>query len=140
MLEKLDIDTLYFSYTVPSDATDLEQTITSVDFSPLMQECGLAVVFEDESFILSTDGLSVSSDIGYTRATSYITDIAGNGMRESDRMYNVTESYIDTKAPALTKISAAVNANNAAIKEMLGSGDTDNSDIYLGAGIQLNLD
>lgn len=134
MLKKLDIDTLYFSYTVPSDATDLEQTVTSVDFSPLMQECGLAVVFEDKSFTLSTDGLNVSSDIGYTRATSYITDIAGNGMRESDRMYHITETYIDTKAPALTKISAAVNANNAAIKEMLGSGDTDNSDIYLGAG------
>lgn len=134
MLEKLDIDTLYFSYTVPSDATDLEQTITSVDFSPLMQECGLAVVFEDKSFTLSTDGLNISSDIGYTRATSYITDIAGNGMRESDRMYHVTESYIDTKAPALTKISTAVNANNATIKEMLGTSDTDNSDIYLGTG------
>ena len=134
MLEKLDTDTLYFSYTVPSDMTDTEQTITSVDFSPLMRECELAVVFEDESFTLSESGLSLTSDVGYTRASSYITDIAGNGMRETDRMRSVTESYIDTKAPALAKISAVVNANNAEIKEMLGSDDTDNSDIYLGAG------
>lgn len=134
MLEKLDTDTLYFSYTVSSDMADTEQKITSVDFSPLMRECDLAVVFEDESFTLSTSGLSLSSNIGYTRASSYITDIAGNGMRETDRMRNIAESYIDTKAPALAKISAVVNANNAEIKEMLGSDDTDNSDIYLGAG------
>ena len=134
MLKKLDIDTLYFSYTVPSNDNNLEQTITGVDFSPLMKECDLVVVFEDESFELSTSGLNNSNNIGYTRATSYITDIAGNGMRESDRMYNVTETYIDTKAPTLTKISTAVNANNTKIKEMLGSTDTDNSDIYLGMG------
>ena len=134
MLKKLDIDTLYFSYTVPSNDNNLEQTITGVDFSPLMKECDLVVVFEDESFELSTSGLNNSNNIGYTRATSYITDMAGNGMRESDRMYNVTETYIDTKAPTLTKISTSVNANNTKIKEMLGSTDTDNSDIYLGVG------
>lgn len=134
MLKKLDTDTLYFSYTVPSDTTDVEQTITSVDFSPLMQECDLSVVFEDESFRLSTSGLSNSNEIGYTRATSYITDIAGNGMREANRQYNVTEAYIDTKAPSLNKASIVVNANNTKIKEMLGSTDADNSDIYLGAG------
>ena len=134
MLKKLDIDTLYFSYTVPSNDNNLEQTITGVDFSPLMKECDLVVVFEDESFVLSTSGLNNSDNIGYTRAASYITDIAGNGMRESDRMYNVTETYIDTKAPTLTKISTSVNANNTKIKEMLGSTDTDNSDIYLGVG------
>ena len=134
MLTKLDNDTLYFSYTVPTDGEATEKTITSVDFSPLMQECDLKVVFEDESFTLSTDGLSLSNDIGYTRATSYITDIAGNGMRESDRTYNVTESYIDTKAPALSKISATVTANNANIKAMTGSNDADNSDTHLGVG------
>lgn len=134
MLEKLDTDTLYFSYTLPSDATNLEQTITGVDFSPLMKECDLSVVFEDESFTLSTSELSNTSNIGYTRATSYITDIAGNGMRESDRLYNVTEAYIDTKAPVFTKINTAVNANNSSVKEMTGSSDTDNSDIYLGIG------
>lgn len=134
MLEKLDTDTLYFSYTVPSDTTDIEQTITAVDFSPLMKECDLAVVFEDESFMLSTSGLNISSNIGYTRATSYITDIAGNGMREANRQYNVTEAYIDTKAPSLTKISTVVNSNNTKIKEMLDSTDADNSDTYLGVG------
>ena len=134
MLTKLDYDTLYFSYTVPADSAAMEKTITSVDFSPLMKECDLKVVFEDESFTLSTDGLSLSNDIGYTRATSYITDIAGNGMRESDRTYNVTESYIDTKAPALSKISATVTANNANIKAMTGSNDADNSDTHLGVG------
>lgn len=134
MLTKLDTDTLYFSYTVPTDGEATEKTITSVDFSPLMQECDLKVVFENENFTLSTDGLSNSSDIGYTRATSYITDIAGNGMRESDRTYNVTESYIDTKAPALSKISATATANNANIKAMTGSNDADNSDTHLGVG------
>lgn len=134
MLTKLDTDTLYFSYTVPANGEATEKTITSVDFSPLMQECELKVVFEDESFTLSTDGLSNSNDIGYTKATSYITDIAGNGMRESDRTYNVTESYIDTKAPALSKISATVTANNANIKAMTGSNDADNSDTHLGVG------
>ncbi|OUN85335.1 hypothetical protein B5G06_03225 [Flavonifractor sp. An52] len=134
MLTKLDNDTLYFSYKVPTNSEATEKTITSVDFSPLMQECDLKVVFEDESFTLSTDGLSLSNDIGYTRATSYITDIAGNGMRESDRTYNVTESYIDTKAPALSKISATVTANNANIKAMTGSNDADNSDTHLGVG------
>lgn len=134
MLTKLDTDTLYFSYTVPTNSEATEKTITSVDFSPLMKECDLKVVFEDESFTLSTDGLSNSNDIGYTKATSYITDIAGNGMRESDRTYNVTESYIDTKAPALSKISATVTANNANIKAMTGSNDADNSDTHLGVG------
>lgn len=134
MLTKLDYDTLYFSYTVPADSAAMEKTITSVDFSPLMKECDLKVVFEDESFTLSTEGLSNSNDIGYTKATSYITDIAGNGMRESDRTYNVTESYIDTKAPALSKISATVTANNANIKAMTGSNDADNSDTHLGVG------
>lgn len=134
MLTKLDTDTLYFSYTVPTDGEATEKTITSVDFSPLMKECDLKVVFEDESFTLSTDGLSLSNDIGYTKATSYITDIAGNGMRESDRTYNVTESYIDTKAPALSKISATVTANNADIKAMTGSNELDNSDTHLGVG------
>ena len=134
MLTKLDTDTLYFSYTVPTDGEATEKTITSVDFSPLMQECDLKVVFEDESFTLSTEGLSNSNDIGYTKATSYITDIAGNGMRESDRTYNVTESYIDTKAPALSKISATVTANNANVKAMTGSNDADNSDTHLGVG------
>lgn len=134
MLTKLDYDTLYFSYTVPADSEATEKTITSVDFSPLMKECDLKVVFEDESFTLSTEGLSNSNDIGYTKATSYITDIAGNGMRESDRTYNVTESYIDTKAPALSKISATVTANNADIKAMTGSNDADNSDTHLGVG------
>lgn len=134
MLTKLENDTLYFSYTVPTNSEATEKTITSVDFSPLMKECDLKVVFEDESFTLSTDGLSLSNDIGYTKATSYITDIAGNGMRESDRTYNVTESYIDTKAPALSKISATVTANNANIKAMTGSNDADNSDTHLGVG------
>lgn len=134
MLTKLENDTLYFSYTVPTNSEATEKTITSVDFSPLMQECDLKVVFKDESFTLSTDGLSLSNDIGYTRATSYITDIAGNGMRESDRTYNVTESYIDTKAPALSKISATVTANNANIKAMTGSSEADKSDNYLGVG------
>lgn len=134
MLTKLENDTLYFSYTVPTNSEATEKTITSVDFSPLMKECDLKVVFEDKSFTLSTDGLSLSNDIGYTKATSYITDIAGNGMRESDRTYNVTESYIDTKAPALSKISATVTANNANIKAMTGSNDADNSDTYLGVG------
>ena len=134
MLTKLDNDTLYFSYTVPANGEATGKTITSVDFSPLMQECDLKVVFEGESFTLSTDGLSNSSEIGYTRATSYITDIAGNGMRESDRTYNVTESYIDTKAPTLSKISATVTANNADIKAMTGSNDADNSDTHLGVG------
>lgn len=134
MLTKLENDTLYFSYTVPTNSEATEKTITSVDFSPLMKECDLKVVFEDKSFTLSTDGLSLSNDIGYTRATSYITDIAGNGMRESDRTYNVTESYIDTKAPALSKISATVTANNANIKAMTGSNDADNSDTHLGVG------
>lgn len=134
MLTKLENDTLYFSYTVPTNSEATEKTITSVDFSPLMKECDLKVVFEDESFTLSTEGLSNPSDIGYTKATSYITDIAGNGMRESDRTYNVTESYIDTKAPALSKISATVTANNANVKAMTGSNDADNSDTHLGVG------
>lgn len=134
MLTKIDTDTVYFSYTVPSDETDTEQTITAVDFSPLMRECDLKVVFENERFTLSTDGLSNTSNIGYTKATSYITDIAGNGMRESNRMYHVTEAYIDTKSPAIAKAGVVVNANNAKIKEMLGSSDADNSDIYLGVG------
>ncbi len=134
MLTKLENDTLYFSYTVPTNSEATEKTITSVDFSPLMKECDLKVVFEDESFTLSTKGLSNSSDIGYTKATSYITDIAGNGMRESDRTYNVTESYIDTKAPALSKISATAAPNNADIKEMTGPSEADKSDNYLGVG------
>ena len=64
MLTKLENDTLYFSYTVPTNSEATEKTITSVDFSPLMKECDLKVVFEDESFTLSTEGLSNSNDIG----------------------------------------------------------------------------
>ena len=134
MLKKLENDTLYFTYTVTSDMADTERTISAVDFSPLMKECDLVVVFENGNFKLSTSGLNNTSNIGYTRATSYITDIAGNGMRESNRMYSVTEAYIDTKAPSLTKISASANTNNAEVKEILGSSEADNSDIYLGAG------
>lgn len=134
MLTKLDYDTLYFSYTVPTDSEPMEKPIDGVDFSPLMQECDLKVVFEDGSFTLSTSGLSPSSNIGYTRATSYITDIAGNGMRASDRLRNVTESYLDTTPPSLSQISATAAANNADIKTLLGSGEEDKSDIYLGVG------
>lgn len=73
MLTKLDTDTLYFTYTVPND-DNIEQTITGVDFSPLMQECELKVVYEDESFILSTDGLNLTA-ISVTQGQALISPI-----------------------------------------------------------------
>ena len=136
MLTKLEDDTLYFSYTVPSDETGTEKTITGIDLTPLNQECTLVQVKGSDSFTVSKPS-DATSEIGYSKATSYITDLAGNSLE--DDMYTIS-AYIDTKEPEISEIVATVYPNNSDIKAILGKTDPsdpsypDASDQYLGIG------
>lgn len=69
---------------------------------------------------------NVTSELGFTKTTSYVTDMAGNALVNS---IPPTSFYIDCEAPFVAKAGLSANTNNGDQKESL-----DASDLYLGVG------
>lgn len=142
-LYKLDTDSLYFKYTVPSDL-DLDEDIVSLDASSLYdssKELTLKqVVRQGGNFSIKDSTLSdlkITDSYGFNTTDCYITDLARNAWEEKE----ISNAYlhIDTQAPTVERINWGLNLNNADVKEALGQSDKDNSDLYLGVGDSINM-
>ena len=139
-LTKLDGNNLYFSYTVPNDAGELDVLELGLD-GLYGKEIPLVQVIGAESFTLDETAKS-GSKTGFSETTAYITDLAGNPITEKTRNCNIR---IDTVAPTVTKVEFVGNTANADVKAALGKTDaassdyTDASDRYLGEGDSLQV-
>lgn len=152
-LTRLEGNSLYFTYTVPSysqqsvelkiDSLDLSQLTSSTLSVPLKQLYKSA----DDSFFLegTLDGVSN----GYSTSTSYITDIAGNPM--SDQSVPGAGMRIDNQPPYVAGVEFDLSLHNSDVKKALGKENMDpgsaeyetsyrdDSDRYLGVGDGISL-
>lgn len=156
-LYKLDGNSVYYKYTVPSDdklsedlkVTKLSQKILfgksddeeSQKTIDLVQVC--ANTKNSKFKIAEKDVPSGYSNKGFTTSESYITDLAGNPIEDIE--LSAGELYIDTVAPSVAQVRFDAALNNEDVKqakadytpETLNEGDQ--SDNYLGAGDRLNI-
>ncbi|MCR4771642.1 MAG: hypothetical protein K5855_04960 [Oscillospiraceae bacterium] len=154
-LTSLDGETLTFTYTVPQDDTSL-YTITGIDLKSAPSG-GTALVHSSADITLkqvyggsgnktytASKPSSVSSELGFSKTTSQVTDMAGNALTNS---VPATSFYIDCERPYVAVAGLSANTNNGDVKAILGKTDMapntanyeDNSDIYLGAGDSFSL-
>lgn len=141
MLTKLENSTLTFSYTVPKDFGT--ETITGLDLSPLMgSNINLVQVKGNNSFSVSLPADVGGNEMGFTKTTSYITDLAGNAITEQSARFH---AYINTGSPFATKIRVYPYPDNGDVKSALGKTNPedkdylDKSDTHLGVGDRIEL-
>lgn len=141
MLTKLENSTLTFSYTVPENFGI--ETITGLDLSPLMgSNINLVQVKGNSSFSVSLPADVGGTGTGFTRTTSYITDLAGNAITEKSAPFH---AYINTGSPFVTKIRVYPYPDNGDVKSALGKTNPedkdylDKSDTHLGIGDRIEL-
>jgi len=154
-LTSLDGEALTFTYQVPSNDTKL-YTITGIDLTSAPNG-GTALVHTSPDIILkqvyggsgnktytANRPASVSSELGFTKTTSQVTDMAGNALVNS---VPATSFYIDCEDPYVAVAGLIANTNNGDVKAVLGKTDMapnsanyeDNSDLYLGVGDSFSL-
>lgn len=156
-LYKLDGDTLYYKYRVPS-AEELSEDEKVLSFSQkslfgksddgaankTISLVHLWAGASDSKFTIDEDDVPTGySTNGFTTSTCYITDLAGNPIEEVD--LSAGELYIDTLAPTVAQVKFDAALNNEDVKqakadyapETVNNGDE--SDNYLGAGDRLDL-
>lgn len=139
-LTKLDTDTLHFEYKIP-DETGIFQEINGVDLSPLMGEnLPLVQLYGGGAYTINPpEGVDA---IGFSKTTSYITDLAGNAITEKTA---IRKAYIDTTGLKIDKIAISLVANNQDVKEVLGKTNPegkdylDASDNHLGVGDRVTV-
>lgn len=156
-LTSLNGETLTFTYDVP--ATDKKlYTITGIDLTSAppktINENATALVHTGADITLKQiymlDGvtstytannpISGGSELGYSKTTCFITDMAGNALVNE---VPATSFYIDCEQPYIAVAGLSANTNNGDIKAILGKTDSDpsedNSDSYLGVGDSFSL-
>ncbi|MBQ4371402.1 MAG: hypothetical protein II803_03210, partial [Firmicutes bacterium] len=148
----LENDTLTFEYIVDPRDTKL-YTVIGLDFASASED-GSALVhssadialrtIEEDGYVTVTKPESVESSEGFTKARSYITDLAGNPISNEQP---VKRFYIDCESPYAAKVSFDAELNNGDIKALRGVTELDPkdprygdpSDLYLGAGDMLGF-
>ena len=154
-LTSLDGETLLFTYEVPSTDTNL-YTITGIDLTSAPSE-GTALIHKSADITLkqvyggssnktytANKPASVTSELGFTKTTSQVTDMAGNALNNS---VPATSFYIDCEKPYVAVAGMNVNVNNGDVKSILEKTDMspnsanyeDNSDSFLGVGDSFSL-
>ena len=157
-LVKLENDSLYFTYTVPQDYNST-YTISKIDISPLMgkniplkhvgpvaqyskvtdpifgKEYDVVSGWVDGSFDVRVPNDVKGNALGFTESSCYITDLAGNPLK--NEVISCT-FYIDTQDLAITDITPYFETIGHDVKAMLGKTDPtasdylDNSDTHMG--------
>ncbi|MCR4804393.1 MAG: hypothetical protein K5981_01890, partial [Clostridia bacterium] len=149
--ERKNTSTLTFEYTVPATQTGLT-TITNLDLSAAPSSKS-ALVHKDADIDLKQmarrDPMttqytllevakpnSASSAKGFTKTTSWVTDMAGNALVASNPSVNI---YIDCQRPFVAEAVASAEMNNLDVKEDRGVAASDanyrdESDLYMGDG------
>lgn len=156
-LYKLDGDTLYYKYTVPSaDKLSEDEKVLSLSQKSLFGKSDDGEANKTISLVQLWAGATNSkftikeSDVpkgystnGFTTSACYITDLAGNPVEEID--ITAGELYIDTLAPSVAQVRFDAALNNEDVKQAKADyapetvNEGDNSDNYLGAGDRLDL-
>lgn len=140
-LTELNGNDLIFEYTVPDSQSENALTgdvkIAAIDMDSLFTETELVQVGKDGSFGIDP---THKSGEGFTTSRCYITDLAGNPMREDEKTIVDANLTLDAGAPYVDTVEFNLNTNNADVKEALGKTDrddgdyTDASDTHLGVG------
>ena len=154
-LTRLDNESLTFVYTIPNTETRLF-TVNAIDLRsapnggtalvhygvdiPLKQVYGGSA---NRTYTAQKPTM-VFSDLGYSKTTSWVTDMAGNELNETLLQ---TAFYIDCEKPYIGVAAVSADTKNRTVKEALGKVNEDpgsvfyrdNSDIYLGTGDEFSL-
>ena len=152
-LTSLDWDTLTFTYDVPQGYTAIFDGV-SIDLTAAPSD-GTALLNSGKTIELkqlNADGpfaVTVPSGqeaLGYTEASSPVTDLAGNSLRLAygDPSQIHRRFFIDGQSPFVAMVDMTADTNNGAIKDALGKqlGDLnyrDASDFSLGVGDSLSV-
>ena len=155
-LTKLDGDKLTFTYDAPADLTKIYD-VASIDLTAAPSG-GTALL--NDNAVVSLKQLKKSGaftvqvpngekEIGITKTTSPITDIAGNAVYlDSGDPKNITRSFnIDGEKPYVVEVDVVADTKNADIKELMNKTKLspndenyeDASDRFLGIGDTLSL-
>ena len=152
-------ETLTFTYQVPADDTKL-YTITGIDLTAAPTG-GTALVHQNADISLvqvysvgethstsmtyaASKPANVTSELGFTKTTCYVTDMAGNAL---DNSVPAVSFYIDCEKPYVAVAGLSANTNNGDVKAILEKTDMnpntanyeDKSDLYLGVGDSFSL-
>jgi len=141
---------LRFAYQVPATQTGIVN-ITGVDLTRAPSDTDMTALVHAEADIAlkqlkGNTGFTVSkpSDVssreGFDMTKSYVTDMAGNALRQSCPGVNFT---IDAERPFVSQVVLNATLNNDSVKAGKNPADAnwiDNSDRYLGVGDSFTLD
>ncbi len=155
-LTKLDGNKITFTYDAPTDLTKIYD-VASIDLTAapsggtalLNGEAVVPLKQLKKSGAFTVQVPNGEKEIGITKTTSPITDIAGNAVYlDSGDPKNITRSFnIDGEKPKVASVHVVADTHNAEIKELLGKTNMDpnsenfedNSDSYLGVGDSISL-
>ena len=134
---------LLFEYKVPDTMTGL-YNITAIDLKADKAPNGLTPLVHTSADITLhqligsttfdvTKPSSVTKPDGFTKSSSYVTDIAGNALQGSELSVDFS---VDGQRPFVAQTVMNATLNNGGIKDRKSEGEPekDNSDIFLGVG------
>ncbi|MBO4477705.1 MAG: hypothetical protein J5757_05195 [Lachnospiraceae bacterium] len=148
-LTKLDGNKITFTYDAPADLTKIYD-VASIDLTAapsggtalLNGEAVVPLKQLKKSGAFTVQVPNGEKEIGITKTTSPVTDIAGNAVYlDSGDPKNITRSFnIDGEKPYAVEVDIVADTKNADIKELnLSSNENDTSDQFLGVGDTLSL-
>lgn len=164
-LTSLKGNVLTFQYQCPTEEevqyhiTDLDLTAAPsggkslVTSDPKKTEIPLVYIYGNNETVTAKTPSGADNDVGYSKSTSYVTDLAGNALKltKKDDVPKLDEKgefikkpngsvetveievsavpkvyfYIDTEAPKIVKAAIVAKTNNADVKDDLGKKVTD---------------